>query len=72
MVAETEERRDTREIVPGQPIGTVHLEQLDEVPALELDETIRSSHAVVMGRAGSQSKAESLVTRRGSTEVAYS
>src|SRR5262249_17071633 len=48
----------------------IHLEQLDKAPVAELGQTIRCSHAVVMGRAWSQCEAELFVPRGRAIEVA--
>ena len=72
VIAETEERGHAREVVRGEFVWPIHLEQLNETPAAKLGKTIGGSHAVVMRRAGSQSEAQSFIPRGRAIEVANS
>jgi hypothetical protein len=72
VIAKAEERRRGREVVPGEPAGTIHREHLDEVPAAKLDQPVGGSHAIVVEGARRQRKPCFLEQRCGAIEVANS
>jgi len=68
--AETEAAGRCREVMRRERIGTVHLQQLDEVAAGELRQPVRCAHLGVMLRARRQRETERFVAPRGRIEVA--